>query len=115
MYEKLDFEVLWYCLVFRLYLPTALSKQDNFSLRPTFLWSSLLQAAVDTKRMMPGQKAETISILHFNDVYNVESREIEPVGGAARLVALLFILKIFSKRQQRQKYSIFLLPLSSLL
>ena len=43
-----------------------------------------MQAAVDTKRMMPGQKAETISILHFNDVYNVESREVEPVGGAAR-------------------------------
>ena len=44
----------------------------------------VLQAAVDTKRMMPGQKAETLSILHFNDVYNVESREVEPVGGAAR-------------------------------
>ena len=41
--------------------------------------------------MMPGQKAETISILHFNDVYNVESREVEPVGGAARLVPLRFI------------------------
>ena len=51
-------------------------------------WKSVLQAAVDTKRMMPGQKAETISILHFNDVYNVESREVEPVGGAARLLFL---------------------------
>ena len=48
-----------------------------------------MQAAVDTKRMMPGQKAETISILHFNDVYNVESREVEPVGGAARWVAFV--------------------------
>ena len=43
-----------------------------------------LQAAVDTKRMMPGQKEDTISIVHFNDVYNVESRDVEPVGGAAR-------------------------------
>ena len=51
-------------------------------------WKSVLQAAVDTKRMMPGQKADTISILHFNDVYNVESREVEPVGGAARWLFL---------------------------
>ena len=30
--------------------------------------------------------AETITILHFNDVYNIEPSEIEPVGGAARFV-----------------------------
>jgi hypothetical protein len=41
--------------------------------------------------MMPGGKAETISILHFNDVYNVESREVEPVGGAARFVILIIV------------------------
>ena len=63
------------------------TKQSNE--RGAFQWLTFhgdlpLQAAVDTKRMMPGQKAETISILHFNDVYNVESREVEPVGGAAR-------------------------------
>lgn len=28
-----------------------------------------------------------ITIIHFNDVYNVESRDIEPVGGAARFCA----------------------------
>ena len=27
-----------------------------------------------------------IAIIHFNDVYNIESREQEPVGGAARFV-----------------------------
>ena len=28
-----------------------------------------------------------LTILHFNDVYNVESREMpEPIGGAARMV-----------------------------
>lgn len=26
----------------------------------------------------------TITILHYNDVYNIESRNEEPVGGAAR-------------------------------
>ena len=46
--------------------------------------------------MMPGQKAETISILHFNDVYNVESREIEPVGGAARLVPFFTVFHRFT-------------------
>jgi len=55
-------------------------------------WSAVQaakKAAVDTKRMMPGQKAETLSILHFNDVYNVESREVEPVGGAARFLTAM--------------------------
>jgi len=28
----------------------------------------------------------TITIVHFNDVYNIESRSQEPVGGAARFV-----------------------------
>lgn len=28
--------------------------------------------------------SETITILHFNDVYNVEAREADPCGGAAR-------------------------------
>ena len=33
---------------------------------------------------MPGRAADTITVIHYNDVYNVESRETEPVGGAAR-------------------------------
>lgn len=38
-------------------------------------------------------KAETkcrqLTILHFNDVYNIEPREKEPVGGAARFATKL--------------------------
>ena len=33
---------------------------------------------------MPGRAADTITLIHYNDVYNVEPRETEPVGGAAR-------------------------------
>jgi hypothetical protein len=46
------------------------------------LWDCLFkpiyffQAAEETKKKMPGRAAETISIIHFNDVYNVESREV---------------------------------------
>jgi len=43
-------------------------------------------AAVETKKKMPGRAADTITLIHYNDVYNVESREVEPVGGAARFV-----------------------------
>ena len=35
-----------------------------------------------------GNKA-IITILHFNDVYNIEPRETEPVGGAARFVTAI--------------------------
>ena len=35
---------------------------------------------------MPEAKADTISLIHFNDVYNVEGREVEPVGGASRFL-----------------------------
>ena len=31
-----------------------------------------------------GTKSRELTILHFNDVYNIEPREKEPVGGAAR-------------------------------
>jgi len=32
------------------------------------------------------EKEKSLLVLHFNDVYNVESREQEPVGGAARFI-----------------------------
>ena len=35
---------------------------------------------------MPEAKSDTITLLHFNDVYNVDSRLVEPVGGAARFL-----------------------------
>jgi len=31
----------------------------------------------------------SITILHYNDVYNIESRVMEPVGGAARFCAAI--------------------------
>jgi len=31
----------------------------------------------------------SLTILHFNDVYNVDPRSVEPVGGAARFVNAL--------------------------
>jgi len=30
------------------------------------------------------EKANSLTIIHFNDVYNIEPREKDPVGGAAR-------------------------------
>lgn len=33
--------------------------------------------------------AKSFCILHFNDCYNVESSEQEPIGGAARFVTAL--------------------------
>lgn len=33
--------------------------------------------------------ATTITILHFNDVYNVQQHKEEPVGGAARFVTAI--------------------------
>ena len=39
------------------------------------------------------QKSEdtvkNISFIHFNDVYNIESRTLEPVGGASRFVTAI--------------------------
>ncbi len=34
-----------------------------------------------------------LNVVHFNDVYNIESRDIEPCGGAARFVRTLEYLK----------------------
>ncbi len=41
------------------------------------------QAALDTKHKM-GPAADKLTLIHFNDVYNVEPRDKEPEGGAAR-------------------------------
>ena len=36
---------------------------------------------------MADQSNDTVTILHFNDVYNIEASDAEPVGGAARFVS----------------------------
>ena len=40
---------------------------------------------------LAGHQAEArrFNIIHFNDVYNIESRDCEPVGGASRFVVAL--------------------------
>ncbi|CAK9114400.1 unnamed protein product, partial [Durusdinium trenchii] len=40
-----------------------------------------------------GEKPKTMTILHFNDVYNVEPRAKEPVGGISRFVTRIKELK----------------------
>ena len=35
----------------------------------------------------------TLTILHFNDVYNIEPRDVEPAGGAARQTTAIQNLK----------------------
>ena len=39
----------------------------------------------------PGEQplSRSITILHFNDVYNIEAREEEPVGGASRFATAM--------------------------
>ena len=32
---------------------------------------------------------QVVTIIHFNDVYNIEEREAEPKGGAARFVTAI--------------------------
>ena len=43
---------------------------------------------IESKEIDPHPKEanKTITIIHFNDVYNIEARDQEPVGGAARFV-----------------------------
>lgn len=36
----------------------------------------------------------TVTIIHFNDVYNIESRSMEPVGGAARFMTAVTQLAV---------------------
>ena len=37
----------------------------------------------------PSRPASSVTILHFNDVYEIEPRAREPVGGAARFASLV--------------------------
>lgn len=58
-----------------------------------FLQASLevQQASLHTLHSMTDQKLDAtppLIILHFNDVYNVEARDQEPCGGAARFSTL---------------------------
>ena len=41
--------------------------------------------STSSSRICPGPNTH-INIVHFNDVYNVEARDVEPVGGAPKFV-----------------------------
>merc|ERR1740121_2758497 len=45
-----------------------------------------LAVAPPTSPSQSGERPKAITILHFNDVYNMEARQINPVGGLARFV-----------------------------
>ena len=43
----------------------------------------------DSKNKKPTKTSRNLRIIHFNDVYNIEPSEQEPVGGAARFKTVL--------------------------
>lgn len=45
------------------------------------------QPALNITPQVPSVATQRLNLIHFNDVYNVEERESEPRGGAARFVA----------------------------
>ncbi len=49
---------------------------------------AMLQCSVFLPVLVVLVMATTISIVHFNDVYNIQERDTEPVGGAPRFVIL---------------------------
>ena len=51
--------------------------------------SITVKAAEEKRWSMTGQTEKKLTLLHYNDVYNVESREVEPVGGAPRFLTAL--------------------------
>jgi 2',3'-cyclic-nucleotide 2'-phosphodiesterase (5'-nucleotidase family) len=37
----------------------------------------------------PDEASSRLNVIHFNDVYNIESRETDPVGGAPRFITAI--------------------------
>jgi hypothetical protein len=68
--------------------PYTYSTHDSEVTHPLVFLFLFFQAAKDTRHMM-GPAATEITLIHFNDVYNVDSREQEPVGGAPRFCTAL--------------------------
>lgn len=50
---------------------------------------------IETERASSTPEDRPLTIVHFNDVYNIEEREKEPVGGAARFKTKVDSLKEF--------------------
>ncbi|XP_071958533.1 uncharacterized protein [Antedon mediterranea] len=63
------------------------SDEDGELLRKS---SSRRRLSAEIKAMYTSNaKRHEITILHFNDVYNIEQRDVEPVGGAARFATMI--------------------------
>lgn len=99
----------------------------DFALRMDFSLSSLDKpgSAVGASRIGPrdtrmpsrnsafkaasvvGQAPKVITLLHFNDVYNVEPRKKEPVGGIARFVTRMNELKNEAEKRNEPALCLF--------
>lgn len=61
------------------YGPTRQSVRDR--------WRPVARCAAPVCAAATGTTSRVLKLLHFNDVYNVEARASDPVGGAARFVS----------------------------
>eukprot|EP00128_Syssomonas_multiformis_P011845 Colp12_sorted_trinity150504_noHs@10225 len=64
-------------------------KQQNEALQLVREELSRIQGEMAGLKKAIEAKDDSITILHFNDVYNIEPRDKDPVGGAARFVTKL--------------------------
>ena len=89
-------------------------KSNHSSSCSTSVTFNTLQAAVDPMRILPGRAADKITLLHFNDCRDVQPRDTEPAGGAARFLTavnsqkennplVLFSGNIFSPSKSRPR------------
>lgn len=67
---------------------TTKAGEENDGFRP-----DLTNMDVNGETVTNGSSEDKILILHFNDVYNIEPREKEPVGGAARFASKIATFK----------------------
>jgi 5'-nucleotidase len=58
------------------------------STRPSTQASLSSDCSSELCRASNGAQSKHLNLIHFNDVYNIESRMQEPVGGAARFVTM---------------------------
>ena len=76
--------VLFHKLLF--YFPKGLDDSTPDTSRKS---SHELKLSAEIKAMYTTHKTVTVTLVHFNDVYNVEPGDREPVGGAARFATII--------------------------
>ena len=73
---------------------TDLDKTPNIIQEKDDICQGLTNMDVNRETVINGNEDKNkILILHFNDVYNIEAREKEPVGGAARFASKIATFK----------------------